>query len=426
MKFTVENQAAKYKTVYKMKAIATSALVLMALIFVISTIWQEIHPILSFIKAFAEAAMIGALADWFAVTALFRQPLGLPIPHTAIIPKNKDKIGEGLGEFIESNFLNKDVIEQRIQGFEFSREVSNILTNEKERQVLISNIVDIIPYILEIINDSEFKRFTKNNTEKIFNTINFGNISANFIDLLTSRGKHNELLNELFNWLRTFLNDDTTLTHIRQNVRSRVLDKVWGWVNSLFSIDTKVSNAIIDSLNSTLLQIINQPNHYLREKLNSIINNLAQKLRNQEYKNHEETIKQWLINSPELDEYFSELLSEIKQRIADDLRSEHSVIRQYLNDAFSSIGEQLQDKDNEELTQKIDAGMTRAVVSFVDKYDDKVSEFIASEFRKWDTHKVTEQLELQVGADLQYIRLNGTVIGGLIGLAIYSISLFLK
>lgn len=401
----------------KMKRLATGLLLLMTFVYFISKIYEKKYAWLGFIRASAEAAMVGALADWFAVTALFRYPLGIPLPHTAIIPTNKDKIGESLGNFVETNFLTVEAIEEKLQSFDIAGRGVKWLAHPENNNLIIDEFCTFIPKIFEAATDKDIKHFLDENISLAINSIELTPAAGHFLDLLISNNKHKILFDRALILVNRLFEEYKPVLHRKIKEGSPLLFK-------LFNGDDKVYQKFVNAIHDTLDQIANNPGHALRKKFDKVTQEYIDKLKSSsEYKLKGEALKKEFIQNPVIQKYINNLRSNVKTAILTNVDNPHSYFRAKIKTAIETVVDGL--LNDSKILQRINAWIQGVTVDFIGKHRNEIGSLITEKIKKWDAHTVTHKLELQVGRDLQYIRINGTIIGGFVGLLIYSVSLLI-
>jgi len=401
----------------KMKMIATSLFIFMAIVFLISHMFESSSQLLPYIKAFAEAAMIGALADWFAVVALFKKPLGFPY-HTAIIPNNKDKMGESLGELVQNNFLTPENIMEQFKDIDMVSEGIKLLKKKEDK--ILQYIYNVIPEILNHIDKEEVKNAIVNKIMEI----KFTKVISDIFELLTKENRHQELLDLTLSELRTLIvkNKDAIVKQIREHE----IDP--GKFLPNFKIPMfaakYVATALVDWFETEFDEIIEDPSHKLRIKLNKVISNFSTELKiNKELQNTiDEKIKAVLLNKVVF-KYFDSIWLELKDNMEEDLNSKDSKIKFWINSAYNNLIKFLE--TNEKLKMEIDEDIKTFIKEILIEEKDKISIMISKKIKDTPKQEISDLIESYVGKDLQFIRINGTIVGGLVGLLIFVITKFI-
>jgi len=397
----------------RMKQLALALLVVVTIIFLLARWQEDDHHWLGYVRAFAEAAMVGALADWFAVTALFRHPLGIPIPHTAIIPHRKDQIGASLGDFVQENFLTREVLDERLTNAHVGQRLGTWLADPANAHKAGEGVADALRGSLEVLDDRDVSSALEGLIERKVRDTPVAPLMGRALDVAMDGGHHQRLLDAVLIGLAGFLDDN------RNTFRERLEQESPWWVPE--PIDDKIFEKIYTAVHRFLNDIGHDEHHEVRKSIDQRVLALAGRLRaDPQLMAKGEELKQELLAHRDVRAWLQSLWGEVKRTTltaADDPESE---LRQRIDRSLSALGARL--RDEPELQQKVDAWVQRAAGYVVDHYRGEVAEIISSTVQKWDGKATAERLELQVGRDLQFIRINGTIVGGLAGLVIYSVS----
>ncbi|WP_041298458.1 DUF445 domain-containing protein [Ilumatobacter coccineus] len=403
----------KRRDLRQMKRVATSMLVVAAIIFVIAKVAEDDGGAwVGYVRAVAEAAMVGALADWFAVTALFRHPLRLPIPHTAIIPKRKDQIGRSLGDFVESNFLTTEVIEERLRGADIGRRAGEWLADADNAERAGEAVADVLRGGLEVLDDAEIQKGLEHLIESRVRATPVTPLLGKAIDLTVEGGHQQRLLDAVLVGISGFLDDN------QETFRNRLYEESPWWVPE--PIDDRVFAKIYDAVGRFLTDVRSDPSHEIRATVDKRVVAFATRLRDEpELLAKGEALKEELLDHPDVREWIDSLWSEAKRGMISAADDPDSELRLRLVNSLHRLGQRLAAEP--ELQRKVDQWVARALGYLVENYRAEVSDIIASTVAKWDGESTAEKMELQVGRDLQFIRINGTIVGGLAGLVIHAI-----
>ena len=400
-----------------MRRLATGLLVLMALVFVAALHYEKSVPGLGFVRAFAEAAMVGALADWFAVTALFRHPLGIPIPHTAIIPRNKDRIGENMGRFVEQNFLSPALVSERIAHVDFAGKLARWLAEPAQGAWIAGGIASVLPRILNALDDADLRRFAGEHLVAGVRKIDFATIAAQMLELMTRDNRHHAIVTQLIDQAKQLLEE------FKPQIRERVRKEVW-WGLRTVSLDEVLYSRIVDAIERFLEELRDTPTHEMRARIDARLARLVADLKNSpELRAQGESLVRHLLENQELQAYLGIVWHEVRDRILFDASLPASAIRAQLQASISNVGLAL--AGDRPMQEKLNVWLRREIVEQVQAHGHHVSALIADTVRRWDPQTITEKAESQIGKDLQFIRINGTLIGGLVGLVLHTISLYL-
>lgn len=411
------NDEAKRKQLRKYKAFATGLFVLMAIVFIITTILQKSNDShwIGYVRAFSEAAMVGALADWFAVTALFRHPLGLPIPHTNLIENSKQKLGDNLGSFVVSNFLSPQNIRPYIQKLKVSNFVGEWLTKEKNQEVLIKNLSDIVLDILNKLDDSTVSNFISKKVSEMTDDIKLNKIIGNGINYLLDKNDHQRIITNLSKQIKDYIIENDEM------IQKRVKEGSYSFIPSF--VDNKIADKIASGLADFFKEVEEDPKHDIRALITKKIYEFSTDLKEDpKWEDEFKDIKNNFLKNDKLDEYSNDIWFSIKKTLVKELQDDGSSLKNYLSKNLNEFSQNL--KTDENLQNKIDHWVRVTAYKYILKNTHQFGNLISSTIGNWKGKELSEKLELEVGKDLQFIRVNGTLVGGLVGLIIYTISHF--
>jgi len=397
-----------------MKVVATGLLVGMAAVFAIARSLEPSYPWLGYVKSFAEAAMVGGLADWFAVTALFRHPLGLPIPHTAIIPRNKDRIGEALASFIKENFLIPSVVARRMQRLDVAAAAGRFLqTPAREGNRIRAGASRLIADVFESLDDERLGGIVKGAISNRLRKMEVAPLLGHALASAINEDRHVPMLEAAIRWTARALDANEVL--IRDMVRKKA-----NWVLKLAGLDAKLADAIIDGLRKLTAEMSTDPAHPVRIKIEEALAQLANDLQTKpETRERVEAIKEQLLDNTSVSLWLDALWQRGREAIIKAARNPDAVLAGKLGEVMKSMGGTLE-KDRR-IRAAINQFARRAVVGMAASYGGSIVKLVSETIRGWDARTVTNRLEAAVGRDLQYIRINGTLVGGLVGLILHVI-----
>jgi len=397
----------------RMKALATGLLGLAAVVFLVSRALEPDHPWLGYVRATAEAAMVGALADWFAVTALFRRPLGLPIPHTAIIQARKDQIGVSLGGFVRDNFLTAPVVAERLEHAELARRVGGWLAQPANAATVSAQSAAVARGVTEVLEDDLVQGGIEQVALSRIRSVPVSPLVGRVIDAAVEGDHHQALLDGVLGGLATFLDENRPAFRARLNQESP-----W-WVPD--ALDDVVFDKIYTAVKSFLADLRADPGHQLRADFDRRVRRFADDLKTSpELRLRGEQLRDEVLDHPEVRAWSATLWSRIKTSLLEAAEDPGSELRIRLDEALVSAGRSLQ--SDPDLQSRIDRWIVEATGYVAEQFRGEVADLIATTVQRWDAAETAERLELQVGRDLQFIRINGTVVGGLAGLAIHTVS----
>ena len=396
-----------------MKWIATGLLIVAALVYVIS---EKLD--LYYLAAFSEAAMVGALADWFAVVALFRRPLNLPIPHTAIIPRNKERSARGLSEFIQTNFLSSAAVMQRIAEFRPAHTLCQWLLKPANADTVASYAARFVAYTLSAVDDERVRRFLHQNITALLKSADFAAAAAQILDILTENKRHHALLDAALSGLDDLLAKEETRRYIAVEVgkSAPLLKKISDWFQ--LQLDERAALKIAEAAIGKIHEVREDRDHELRRRFDEFVAGFVQRLKNDRaLREKVRTLGEELLESPALARYIGGLWGEFREWLKKDLNGESGSITQSRIAAMVlAFGERLE--ADREIRQWIDEQILIAIPPLVEEHRAKIGRFVEDQINGWQQKKLVEELERHIGSDLQYIRVNGTLVGGLAGLAI--------
>jgi uncharacterized membrane-anchored protein YjiN (DUF445 family) len=397
-----------------MRALATAMLAGMAAIFIAATRLDHLHPAWGFVRAFAEAGLVGGIADWFAVTALFRHPLGLPIPHTAIIPRNKDRIGDTLAQFLKDNFLTPSVVARRMKSLDVAGAIGRFLSQPPGGEGrLRQGGSRLLADILEALDQEHLGGMVKAAVAERMRRIEVAPLLGQTLEAAITEERHVPLVDGIVTWAGRTLDANEDL--IRDMVHKRA-----GWILRLAGLDEKLADAIVDGLRKLTIDMAVDPHHPLRAKAEEGLVRVAAGLRaDPELQAKVEAWKNEAIENPAVADWLGGIWEKSRAGLLKSARDPDAALAGKFGDALRQLGETLQKEPR--LKAAINQFARRATVGMVASYGDGIVTLVSDTVRAWDARTVSDRLEGAVGRDLQYIRINGTLVGGLVGLVIHAI-----
>ena len=395
-----------------MKVVATGLLVAMAAVFVAARAFEPAYPWLGYIKAFAEAAMVGGLADWFAVTALFRHPLGLPIPHTAIIPRNKDRIGEALARFLQENFLIPRVVARRMEKLDVAGATGRFLQTPAGQGTRIrAGASRLIADVFESLDDERLGGIVKTAISTRLRKSEISPLLGHALASAINEDRHVPMLEATIRWSARTLQANEPL--IREMVKKKA-----NWALKLAGLDAKLADAIINGLKKLTVEMSTDPAHPVRVKVEEALVQLANDLQTRpETRERVEAIKEQLLDNRSVSLWLDTLWQKGREAIVKAARNPDAVLAGKVGEVLKSMGTTLEKDDRIRIA--INRFARRAVVGMAASYGSSIVKLVSETVRSWDARTVTNRLEAAVGRDLQYIRINGTLVGGLVGLILH-------
>lgn len=413
MSLGFQDDQAKLRALRTTKAVATGALILCVAVFLTARSLSDTYPYLSYVAAFAEAAAIGGLADWYAVVALFRRPLGLPIPHTAIIPANKDRIADNLGRFIETNFLAPEPVRKKLEEVDFAKMVADWLADRKRSAELARFVGRLAPQALTAVSNSNLRDFVSQRIAEQIGKVQVAPFAADMLGAIAADRRHQQIFDQLLRGFGSFLTDEQALNALRDKIRQELPT-----LANMFRADAYLLKKIVASAATLISDVEADPDHPLRTEFDRFVERFIEDLRTSpEYAKRAEKLKQDLLARPELRGLAGDFWSSMRAFIEQDVVSEDSLVLRHLTNMFAEVGRQLEAEPR--LRADMNQGFVVALASFVESQKSGVSGFIADQVRSWDILQLTKLIELNIGRDLQYIRFNGMLIGGIAGLLLH-------
>lgn len=366
-----------------------------------------------YVRAAAEAGMVGALADWFAVTALFKHPLGIPIPHTAIIKRKKDQLGEGLGTFVRENFMSAEVIETKLRDAQVAGRAGKWLSEQAHAERVAAEVATVLRVLVEMLRDEDVQHVFDRMIVKRIAEPQWGPPIGRVLNSLLEEGRQEALLQLLadraFQWS---LNAGETI--------ERVIERdspTWSprWVDNL--IGDRIHRELMDFTD----KVRRNPDHELRRSATKFLFEFADDLQHDEATvARAEKVKEQIMARDEIARAAETAWNTAKRIIVESVEDPSSALRARIADSVVHIGESL--RDDVELRDKVDNWIIRAAQHLVTQYGTEITAIITETIERWDAEEASRRIELHVGRDLQFIRINGTVVGSLAGLVIYSVA----
>lgn len=404
----------KEKQLRKHKRIATGLFFLMAIVYGLMVYLQHSSPQswMGYVEAFSEAGMVGALADWFAVTALFRHPLGIPIPHTNLIERKKNDLGRNLGSFVKTNFLSPQNIRPYIEKLDVIKFVSDWLNKPSSREVLGAEILNLIKKIIKDLDDEEVRGFLARKGSEILKTIDYQKITSSGIHYLVEKGEHIKLLETILPQLREYVEES------QQMIRERISENR-PFIS--FLAGKRISREMTDGISKFIEEIELDKNHLVRQKLTENLEKFAGDLLvSSDWEKKFNQLKTDLISPENLNEYADDAWGSVKKILEENLENPNSGLHHYLNKNIQKLSESLQ--NDEDLKLRLNKWIRHFIYRMILKNSEEVQVLISKTVASWEGKELSNKLELEVGKDLQFIRINGTLVGGLVGIIIYTLT----
>jgi uncharacterized membrane-anchored protein YjiN (DUF445 family) len=418
--FDTPGDAERAAELRRVKALATLVLGSTLVLFVVAKWLLPVHPVFGFIAAFAEAATIGGLADWYAVVALFKRPLGLPIPHTAIIQSNQARIADKLGEFIQVHFLEAAPVEAKLKEIDFGSFVADWLRDRKRSDDLARFALRLLPEAVSATESSGLMTFIIRRMSSQLQAIDLAPLAAGTLRGFVAEGRHQILFDDLLRVMHETLNQTETMAMIREKVRAELPTLL-----RLYRADKFLVNKIVASATAFFNEVRSDPKHPFRGEFDRMVLSFVDRLgTDQAYIDRIDGLKRDLLARPELADLARTVWANTRSFIERSASGETQVLQHHLAGMCVAAGEAL--AGDAELRGEINKGLVTVLRSFVADQKSGVSTFISDQVKSWDMAQLISLIEINIGRDLQYIRFNGSLIGGLAGLALYSVEFLLR
>ena len=402
-----------------MRIFATALLVVMAAVFLTARQFSGVHPAVGYIIAFSEAAMVGGLADWFAVTALFRHPLGIPIPHTAIIPENKNRIADAMAQFLRDNFLIPPVVARRLRSMNLAGAAGEWLADPAKggSSRLRDGAAELAAQVLGSLDRDRLGNQVRGGLFRQIDKLEVSPLLGQMLNTTIADQRHMPVIDSLVRWAGLTLEDNEGL--LRDMIHRRA-NAVLRWTG----LDETLANSVLDGLYKLLAEVIVDPQHPLRGKIEEGLAKLAQDLQNDpELRGRVERMKGELVGNPAVSTWWQGVWERLRTGLLERLRRPAGDGSSQLGEALQELGRHL--RDDPALQHQINRFARRTLVGISVRYGDKIVQLVSETVKRWDGETISGRIEGAVGRDLQFIRVNGTLVGGLVGVVLHMIDTLL-
>lgn len=397
----------------RMRITATLLLVAMATVFIIAHNMLDVHPAWGFVHAFAEAAMVGGIADWFAVTALFRHPMGIPIPHTAIIPSNKDRIADTMAEFLRTNFLTPVIVARRMRDLNVAKAAGDFLVKRGDTTEgrLRAGAAQLFVELLESLDPDRLGMQVKAGLARQVEKIDIAPLLGRMLEAAIADNRHGPLMDGMIRWAGLTLEDNEEM--VRDMVQERA-NSVIRWTG----LDGRLANSVLDGLYKLLAEILVDPEHPLRGKVQEGLEQLAQDLQHDPAMRAKvEGMKNDLLNNPAVADWWMGVWERLRVSLINKIRNPDDALDGEVGHSLAELGATLQ--SDPALQMQVNRFARRTLVGTVNRYGEQIVGLVSHTVKSWDATTITGRIERAVGRDLQFIRINGTLVGGLVGVTIH-------
>lgn len=405
--------ALRARRLVRMKKVAGGLLVAMVILYVVTGLGEEHYAWLGYVRAFAEAATVGALADWFAVTALFRHPLGLPIPHTAIIPRRKDDIGESLAGFVETHFMTREALGPRLEKADFADAMARWLAAPGNADRLTQDLSVILGRVLASSDNRLLRDLVKSNLQRALNDTPLTPLVGQILDLLLLKDPDQVVVNGLVVLARNQL--DQNRLQLREHIGQRT---PW-WLPNF--VDEQIYRRMMTEIEDLLVGMTaSDTETEARQRLRRTLEEVVASLKTDEQLiARGEEIKRRLLKHPSLKSYLSGVVRDVNRFLEQEAADPDSNMRRRIAESLAGAGDTL--AVNPGLRRELDSWFRDSLLYLVNRYRASISSIITDTIGGWDAEATAERIELHVGRDLQFIRINGTLVGGLVGLTLHTL-----
>lgn len=403
----------KRRSLRRMKAVALAFLLGAAVVYLVTLFYEDAGPWVGYVQAMAEASMIGALADWFAVTALFRHPLGLPIPHTAIIQRKKDALGENLRDFVGANFLSEAVVADKLRRVGVSARLGNWLAQPRNADRATAELATVVRAAVTVLRDEDVQAVLENALVRSVLQQPWGPPLGRLLNQLLTDGAHHKLVElvaeRAYEWVRD-----------NHGAMLRVVSKrLPGW--SPRFVDELLADRLYGEVLAFAWAVHTEPDHPMRKALDTFLLEFAEDLRTDpDVIERAEAVKLQVLAHPEVQVLVGSAWGRAKAMLLSAAEDPSSELRRRVRDGLITLGGRL--TEDAELRSKVDNWIQGVAGYLVSNYRGEITTLITDTVQRWDAEETARKVELQVGRDLQFIRINGTVVGALAGLTIHTIS----
>lgn len=396
----------------RMKRRASWLLLFFTGVFLVTAWLEPTFGWLGYVRATAEAAMVGGLADWFAITALFRHPLGIPIPHTAIIPRRKDRIGRSLGGFVQNNFLSREVIALRLQSLRVAERLAKWIAVPENSRRIARHVAGGLAGAADVLRDEDVQAMIDRSLVARIRKTQVAPVLGKALTILTADNRHQELLDEAIRLVAE------AVTHNEELLRQKIRDESPWWVPE--AVDDRIHDKIVNGIETTLRNVSADPAHPLRGRFDEALRAFIERLRTSpETMARAESFKEDLLANPAVQQFSASLWTDAKAALIKASERGDDDPPGAVEHGLVTLGEHA--LADPALLAKAEGWILEAICSAVEQYREEVGQLIIHTVGQWDAEETSQKIELQIGKDLQFVRINGTLVGGLVGLVLYTL-----
>jgi uncharacterized membrane-anchored protein YjiN (DUF445 family) len=398
----------------RQKARASALVAFCAVVYAFAKAFEGWHPAVAYVAAFAEAAIIGALADWYAVVALFRRPLGLPLPHTAIIPANQTRIAEAIGNFIVKHFLAGERVREKVLELDPAASAGRWLAVPANRHRVAVQVARLLPEAIEAVDREMLRGEIERSLLDGLAALDIGQITGALLETVTRGDRHHAILDDMIARIETLLAEPPALSAIRERIRAELPTLV-----RFFQADAYVLHRLVRASQDLLKEVRQDAAHPLRAEFDRLIAEFVDRLKDSsDHGANADRLKRELLARPEVREILVEGWQRFFAALQADVARDDGVIPAGVSAFLADIAQKLQ--HDADLRARLNTWLAERATDTTERYKHEVAAFVSEQVKSWDTRHAVRTIELSIGKDLQYIRINGAMVGGLLGLAIFT------
>lgn len=406
-------EAVREREIRVAKRRATGLLAVVALAFLAVAVLTEDEGAWGYVRAGLEAAMVGGLADWFAVVAIFRHPLGLPIPHTAVIVRRKDAFGETLGQFVQQHFLNADAVGERIRAAGVADRVSGWATERENAEKIAGYAAELVVRLADAVRDDDLVHVAEHEVRARIERLDVAPLAGRLIEVVTEEGRHRELVDSVLRGLDVFLEENEDL------FRERFIAESPWWLPEV--VDEQIFRRLVAGVRAIIRGDTVGGSEELRVRIDQTVRGIVDRLEHDDvWRARAEQLKDELLDHPAFRRFIESLWIDLKDTLRTQAADDGSALRRRLTDLVVSSAERF--REDEALMRRADQVVESTVAAVLETFGSEITDLIATTISNWDGEETAGRLELLLGRDLQFIRINGTVVGGLAGLTIHFVA----
>lgn len=394
----------------RMRWVATCLLAGTILLLLVCVVFQTKYPWLAWLRSFAEAGTVGAIADWYAVVALFRHPFGLPIPHTAIVPRNQQRIAESLGHFVEENFLAPELITGRLKDYNGANALAQWLADRANSEAVADAVVESLPGLLNAIDEEEAARFFARIVIPRLRTLDVSRAAGHVLQILAEGDRHQPLVDRGLHALEQWLGNNSGLLKAKFSEASRYTPA---------RFDAYIVDRFVEGIVTLVHEVVDNPDHVLRRQFDGALQDLVVQLQTSNaYRRFGKSLMRDCIRHFRKGGYDRLLLERIRRHMLDDLDSRHPAARGMASALLVSLGKAIAGAPA--IQHKLNAWWLDVAHSLVVRYRGQLAALITEVVKSWNSREVSRKIEAEIGRDLQYVRINGTLVGGMAGVLLHA------